>query len=260
MGYDEIAKMCATQLKREGPVQQLHENLKKIHQVPLLCRSKKIGWFLGSIVGVVKDVDVATSGEFLRVRVIVDITKPLRRFLHVNVIRDEEEIVMVLRYESLPNHCFQCGRLGHPTRDCSERPIMKGKEKVDSWAEDVESVGLEAQHQANKVDLILTNPLDKGSGQVDYVSEISDIRLRDLAKKNFRKKVKSFLRCKRLARETASGDAKLKNENDEFVVFRKKRADGVSGKNDDDRGKECLGLGSARAVRFLHNLKREMIT
>ncbi|KAK3204417.1 hypothetical protein Dsin_018463 [Dipteronia sinensis] len=58
--------------------------------------------------------------EFLRVRVVVDVTKPLRRFLQVDIMGDGEEMITVLRYERLPNHCFQCGRLGHLTQECSE--------------------------------------------------------------------------------------------------------------------------------------------
>ncbi|TXG58006.1 hypothetical protein EZV62_015835 [Acer yangbiense] len=121
MGFEEIAKLCANMnlMEKEMLVLRLKEGLKsagmqmlalilvgkvQIHRVSLLCMTKEIGHFLGSMVGVVKEVDVEVSGEcsrdFLRVRVVVDIAKPLRRCLRVDVIGDGEETVMILRMES----------------------------------------------------------------------------------------------------------------------------------------------------------------
>ncbi|KAK2638212.1 hypothetical protein Ddye_026007 [Dipteronia dyeriana] len=84
--------------------------------------AKEIGQVLRSMVKVMKDVDVGSSGEcsgeFLRARVFVDITKPLRRCLHIDILGDGEETVMLLRYERLPNHSFRCGRLGNPSQEC----------------------------------------------------------------------------------------------------------------------------------------------
>ena len=54
----------------------------QIYQVPLLCTFREIGWSLGEMIGVVVDVDGGLAsdcaGKFLRVRVRIDITKPLR--------------------------------------------------------------------------------------------------------------------------------------------------------------------------------------
>ncbi|KAK1562331.1 hypothetical protein Q3G72_010277 [Acer saccharum] len=96
----------------------------QIHQVPLLCLSKEIGWFLGSTVGEVKDVDVATSEEFLQVQVVV-------WTLRVDVIGDGEETVMMLCYERFPNHYFQCRHRSHPTRECSEGSDVGGYDGLE---------------------------------------------------------------------------------------------------------------------------------
>ncbi|TXG64469.1 hypothetical protein EZV62_011463 [Acer yangbiense] len=100
----------------------------QIHQVPILCMTKKIGWFLGSMIEEVVEVDGGNSGEaggkFLRARVKVDIMKPLRRCLRIDVLGDGEESVMLLRYERLPNHCFRCGMVDHCTYEC---PVVKPK-------------------------------------------------------------------------------------------------------------------------------------
>ncbi|KAK2662642.1 hypothetical protein Ddye_001216 [Dipteronia dyeriana] len=99
------------------------EFLVQIHQVSLLCMSKDIGCFLGSMVGEVKEVDVGDtvecSGEFLRVRINMNIGKPLRRCLRVDAMGDGEETVMLLRYERLTFHCYRCRRLGYYTRECT---------------------------------------------------------------------------------------------------------------------------------------------
>ncbi|TXG48762.1 hypothetical protein EZV62_024637 [Acer yangbiense] len=69
----------------------------QIHCVPLLCMSKKVGRFLGSMVGEVIKVDEGVSGDdgvkFLRVRIVVEIDKPLCCCLRVDVLGDGEETV-----------------------------------------------------------------------------------------------------------------------------------------------------------------------
>ncbi|KAK2655258.1 hypothetical protein Ddye_008310 [Dipteronia dyeriana] len=74
------------------------------------------------MVGEVVEVDVGKSREcsFLRVRVRVNVTKPFQRCVRVDVMGEGEEIVMILRYELLLNHCFWCGRIGHTMQECQE--------------------------------------------------------------------------------------------------------------------------------------------
>ncbi|TXG57376.1 hypothetical protein EZV62_018689 [Acer yangbiense] len=83
----------------------------QIHNVPLLCMTKQIGSFLGSLIGDVEEIDEGVSGDydgkFLRVRVIINVDQPLRRILQVDVLGDREESVMLLRYEWLPDHCHR---------------------------------------------------------------------------------------------------------------------------------------------------------
>ncbi|KAK3218736.1 hypothetical protein Dsin_012706 [Dipteronia sinensis] len=67
----------------------------QIHQVPLLCMTREIGRFLGGMVGLVLEVDGRASrvcvGKFMRVRVRVDIKKPLKRCLQVDILGDGTE-------------------------------------------------------------------------------------------------------------------------------------------------------------------------
>ncbi|TXG69355.1 hypothetical protein EZV62_004290 [Acer yangbiense] len=81
----------------------------------------------GQVVGIPKglgETSVARldrmKGKFLKVWVRIEVDKPLRRCLRVDVIGDREETVMILHYEQFLNHYFRCGRIGHPTMDCSK--------------------------------------------------------------------------------------------------------------------------------------------
>ncbi|TXG48431.1 hypothetical protein EZV62_027725 [Acer yangbiense] len=94
-----------------------------ITNVPMIYMTKDIGKFLGSIIGEVREVDVGPSsdclGKFMRVRVAVEVDKPLRRFLRVDVLGDGEETVMPIQYERLPSFCFLCGLVGHLVHECT---------------------------------------------------------------------------------------------------------------------------------------------
>lgn len=54
---------------------------------------------------------------FFRVRVNVDITKPLRRGRIVSLGENKEQRVF-FKYERLPNICYWCGCLTHSDRNC----------------------------------------------------------------------------------------------------------------------------------------------
>ncbi|TXG51132.1 hypothetical protein EZV62_023656 [Acer yangbiense] len=74
----------------------------QISNLPLLCMTKEIAQFIGDIIGEVREVDTSPTrdclGKFVRVRVAVDITKPLRRFLRVDVLGDGEETMRAMNH------------------------------------------------------------------------------------------------------------------------------------------------------------------
>ncbi|KAK3206765.1 hypothetical protein Dsin_020811 [Dipteronia sinensis] len=108
----------------------------QIYQVPLMCSSREIRWFLREMIRVVLDVDGGLAGDgvgkFLRVRVRIDITKPLRRCLRVDILGDRVETIMLLRYERLPHFCFKYGKIGHTMNECQSEdqiPVVDGVDK-----------------------------------------------------------------------------------------------------------------------------------
>lgn len=71
------------------------------------------------------------GGTFMRVRVNVDISKPLCRGRKVTFDDDLENWVS-FQYERLPNICFWCGMLSHDDSDCELWMSSKGMLPVES--------------------------------------------------------------------------------------------------------------------------------
>lgn len=57
-------------------------------------------------------------GRFIRAPVEVDITKPLERGFDLDVDEDEAVSIMI-RYERLPVYCYNCGKIDHKNKECS---------------------------------------------------------------------------------------------------------------------------------------------
>ncbi|KAM1228337.1 hypothetical protein ACFX2J_007446 [Malus domestica] len=78
---------------------------------------------IGSLMGEVRSVDKTGSrdciGRFLRVKIGFNVREPLMRGTFVTF-PDDGKIWIDFKYESLPNYCLICGKLGHPTRICKE--------------------------------------------------------------------------------------------------------------------------------------------
>lgn len=57
-------------------------------------------------------------GDYMRVSVCLDVTKPLPRGKKVNVGTVQPSWPIWFSYECLPNFCYFCGRLGHGMKEC----------------------------------------------------------------------------------------------------------------------------------------------
>ena len=100
----------------------------QIHGFPLGLMTKKIGTVLGASIGDVEEVDVEGGqiawGRYLRVRVMIDIRKPLKRGSNVAIPESGNELIL-FKYEKLPDFCYVCGRLDHQEFKCDEALDMK---------------------------------------------------------------------------------------------------------------------------------------
>lgn len=71
--------------------------------------NRETGEVIGDTIGNAIEVDAEESGlamgRYLRVKVMLDIHKPL--------MRGGKQLWCPLRYEFLPNFCYACGLLGH---------------------------------------------------------------------------------------------------------------------------------------------------
>jgi hypothetical protein len=99
--------------------------------------NKATGEMIGEKVGEWMEVDVGedgfAAGEYLRVKVRIDITKPLMRGMLIQVGDGERIKWCPFEYEFLPEFCYSCGIIGHDDKGFPI-PVTRGEEKqYGSW-------------------------------------------------------------------------------------------------------------------------------
>ncbi|KAI7982559.1 Uncharacterized protein LOK49_LG15G00812 [Camellia lanceoleosa] len=101
--------------------------------LPLISMTRDVGVLLGNNLGQFVDMEYGEGGiawgRTLRIRVAINIAKPLRRGLKLSL-GGRESVWVTLQYERLPNFCFHCGLLGHCVRDCGNR-LLDGAPRVE---------------------------------------------------------------------------------------------------------------------------------
>ncbi|KAL4366847.1 hypothetical protein GQ457_05G022110 [Hibiscus cannabinus] len=93
----------------------------QIHNIPLSLMTEALAHTLGACIGkvVMKNtrLEDGNMGEFLRVRVSLDTTKPLRRCVTLSQ-SNAKAILCPLQYERVPIFCHGCGLIGHTVLQC----------------------------------------------------------------------------------------------------------------------------------------------
>lgn len=72
---------------------------------------------VGDFVELPSENSTHDDGMSLRIKIKMDITKPLKRALRVKCVNGEA-IMVTFTYERLPNFCYRCGIIGHLLKDC----------------------------------------------------------------------------------------------------------------------------------------------
>ncbi|KAL4340688.1 hypothetical protein GQ457_08G033290 [Hibiscus cannabinus] len=98
----------------------------RVYQLPLRAMNctmgLQLGGTIGRAIGVDHRVEGGNLGEFLRIRVSIDITKPLRRCILLGNGQGKKPSPCPLKYERLPRFCYHCGLLGHDLAACLAKP------------------------------------------------------------------------------------------------------------------------------------------
>jgi hypothetical protein len=119
----------------------------RVFNLPIKSMTREVGEKIGAAMGRLIEVDVPPDGmgwgRFLRIRVEVEILKPLMRgrilqFENEDTGALQEPFWVDFRYEHLPIFCYRCGRIGHSGNDCLEGrrtggDLEPGEAKYGAW-------------------------------------------------------------------------------------------------------------------------------
>ncbi|XP_075489324.1 uncharacterized protein LOC142528125 [Primulina tabacum] len=132
--------ICKEPTGLNNPRSMLFEEINiwvQLHNIPLAFLQKDLLMKLGRQIGQIVELDRGENGAFLgrfaRIRVRINITKQLRKCLRISAMRDEEDTIILLVYERLPDFCYACGRLGHSCRECDDEDADKVNHSFGVW-------------------------------------------------------------------------------------------------------------------------------
>lgn len=95
----------------------------RVRKLPFGMMNKAVGEAIGSEIGsfisMDLDEDGTTLGRYLRIKVRLDIRKPLMRGVTVFLGEKEDKPAWCpVEYEFLPDFCYTCGLIGHIDKNC----------------------------------------------------------------------------------------------------------------------------------------------
>ncbi|KAM1247946.1 hypothetical protein ACFX2J_043827 [Malus domestica] len=97
-----------------------------------LCSEENINRLASKCGELLKLEDTARAKGFLRVRIMVDTTKPLAIGCWVTRANDKESWVE-FQYERLQDFCYKCGRIGHASNECSSLADREDAVSYKEW-------------------------------------------------------------------------------------------------------------------------------
>ncbi|KAK3012835.1 hypothetical protein RJ639_008614 [Escallonia herrerae] len=109
----------------------------RIYGLPPNQMTKSNAERIGARIGELKDIDFTADGnfawcKFLRIQVVLDIRQPIHTGFHRTKEASSTSWIH-LRYERLPDFCFNCGRIGHVHKGCSQTPLSFPETKTNPY-------------------------------------------------------------------------------------------------------------------------------
>lgn len=93
----------------------------RVYDLPLRLRTENMATRLGNMMEKFEEADNSDCnglGKFLRVKVSLDLKKPMKRGTMIQF--QGKDLKVFFRYKRLPAFCFICGKLGHQMKECDE--------------------------------------------------------------------------------------------------------------------------------------------
>ncbi|KAM0912519.1 hypothetical protein ACQ4PT_012754 [Festuca glaucescens] len=107
----------------------------QIHGVPELYRKVVVIDDLARRAGKVKEVQMAPKlffeGNYVRIRVRIDVTKPLMRFVSLSLPEGRKRLAV--KYKKVPFFCKRCGLIGHDHEECGDGVWEEKQLQYGSW-------------------------------------------------------------------------------------------------------------------------------
>ena len=92
----------------------------QVHNIPISYRTRSVAEDICEAIGVVDrspDTSECECGNYIRVRVTIDVFQPLCRGRIIKL-EDNDKVWVTFKYERLPNICYWCGCLDHGDKEC----------------------------------------------------------------------------------------------------------------------------------------------
>ncbi|KAF0920597.1 hypothetical protein E2562_035741 [Oryza meyeriana var. granulata] len=119
----------------------------RVFNLPLGLMNESTGRLIGEKVGKSLEVDTdeegSAVGNFLRIKALIDVRKPLVRGVMMEDGQGEPNCWCNFKYEFLPNFCYSYGLLGHVEKECDGKVWKEDKQQFGDWMRARAKAGVE---------------------------------------------------------------------------------------------------------------------
>lgn len=108
----------------------------QVYNLPVGYMSEAVGKQLGNFFGTFVEYDSKNNSsiwrEYMRLKIRVDVRRPLKRKKKICK-KDKTEVIVNCKYERLGDFCFICGLLSHTERFCRKKFDNVGSTSLREW-------------------------------------------------------------------------------------------------------------------------------